>query len=42
MDRVLRADPKQLTADDFKALVEALRRDRARFVHAEENKGDKE
>ena len=42
LDRVLRAAPEQLTPADFTALVDALRRDRARFVHAEETKADKE
>ncbi len=38
LDRVLRANAYTLTEADFSALIEALRRDRARFIAKEEEK----
>ena len=41
LDRVLRFQPDYITPADWSMVVEALRRDRARFIHAQQTKEDK-
>lgn len=41
LDRVLRFQPDAIAAADWPMVVDALRRDRARFIHAQQNKEDK-
>ena len=41
LDRVLRSTPTAIRADDLEALVETLRRDRARFIALELRKEER-
>jgi hypothetical protein len=41
LDRALRFTPDYITAADWPLIVEALRRDRARFIHAQQTKQEK-
>ena len=41
LDRVLRAAPSMIRADDLAALVPTLRRDRARFINLELRREEK-